>query len=132
MIFFYTASSHQYLAMLLDLFLNSKYFSKNLHFSDFELFCDQYSSSTVSTFNYLRVATAQWNFLLSFLSLIPRNVFVFISKFHIFFDKLYTSWKKFAIGTALSWRVLSSGDSPIQFSIQLLLIKVLQCIRCYF
>jgi len=60
----------------LDLFRNSKYFSITLFcVSDFEHFCDQYSS-IVPTFNYLRVATVHWNFLHSFLSLIPRNIYV--------------------------------------------------------
>ena len=54
---------------------------------DLELFCDQ-CSSIVPAFKYLRVTTAQWNFLHRFLSVIPCNAFGLILKFRIFFEKL--------------------------------------------
>ena len=64
------------------------------HARDLEHFCDQYSS-IVTTFNHLRVATAQSNFLRSFLSLIPRNSFGFLSKLKMLFENFicdqYTS-----------------------------------------
>ena len=64
------------------------FFSKNLHFSIREK-CDQYSS-IVQTVNYLWVATAPYNFLHCCFSSIHRNrnVFWFIMKFKIFFEKL--------------------------------------------
>ena len=77
------------------------------HVRVLEHFCDHYSS-IVPTFVYLRVTTALCNFLHSFFSLIPRNVFGFISKFQIFFEKLKITWKKIAVGTVSSYRVTST------------------------
>ena len=71
------------LAMILDLFWNSKYSLKKLPFfllGTWNFFAMQYSS----------IVLARWNFLHSFLSLIHRNFFGIISKFQILFKKLNT------------------------------------------
>ena len=83
-IVFESSNKAKYHVMFSDLFRNSKYSSKNFQF--FVL------GTTVPTLNYLRVATAQGNYLHSFLSLI-RKVFEFISKFKIFIRKLTLFWK---------------------------------------
>ena len=74
----------------LDLFQNSKYFSKNLHFSLLGT-RNIFAISIVPL--YLLLAILKWlqliwSFIHSWLSLIPCNVFRFISKFKIFFAKL--------------------------------------------
>ena len=63
---FYTAPLCQYFQMFWNFFRNSKYFGITCFFrvKDWEHFCDQ-DSSIVQAFNYLEVATARWNFLLS-------------------------------------------------------------------
>ena len=84
------------------------------------------------------LATVQWNFLHSFLSLIPKNVFGFISKFQIFFEQIahshvrhlelfcdqYSSLKqnfrhRVQFHCTCYW-LLSSSHSPIQFGTQCL------------
>ena len=59
-----------------------------------ELSCDEYSS-IVPTFSCLWSATAQWNFLHSFFSLIPRYIFGSFRNSNFFFKKLNSSWKNF-------------------------------------
>ena len=85
---------HSFLSLILcDVFgfiSEFQIFFKNLvlfRIKDLEHFSNQYSS-IVPTFSYLWVATAQWIFLHCFFSLIPRNIFVSLSKFKIFFEKL--------------------------------------------
>ena len=75
---------------------------------DLEHFCDQYSF-IVPTYNYLRVATTQWNLLHSFLSLILRYVFGFIPKCKIYFEKTctFSCWGLFAIITVPLYRLLN-------------------------
>ena len=54
----------------------------------FSFFSSSFRQTYVSTFKYFLAVTAQWNFLHRFLSLISRNIFEFISRFKIFFEKL--------------------------------------------
>ena len=65
--------------------------------------------STILLFRLLINFVAQWNFIDSFISLIPRNVFRFISKFPIFFEKLKLVLKLFAIGIVHSFVKLGTS-----------------------
>jgi len=100
--------------MFLYLFLNSKYFSKYFHFPVLGTW-NFFAISTVPLYRlliYLPVTTAQWNFLHSFLSSIPRNVFWFILKFKIFFEKLALFRVRnfyFAISTVLLYRLFQKS-----------------------
>ena len=96
----YVPTLKYFLVITCSLINTSRFFGYNIEFQIFSkkfalfvsgtwnFFRDQYSF-IVPTFNYLQVVKVRWNFLHSFLPLIPRNAFESILKFQMFFEKLF-------------------------------------------